>query len=125
MDISQIAATAIAAITPYLVKGGEEVAKGMGKDLWELIKKPFTSEKEQILVQQLEENPGDVKLQGKVEGKLEELLEANPSIAAQLQDLLAKMPAGAQIKQNTMSITGDSNMGMQDISGSSININRS
>jgi hypothetical protein len=125
MDITLLATAAVSAVAPYLAKGGEEMAKGMGKDLWELIKKPFTSEKEQKLVGQLEENPGDAKLQGKVEGKLEELLEENPDITAQLQDLLEKMQAGGQIKQSTMNITGDNNIAMQDTNNSSISITRS
>ncbi len=85
MDYSAIATTAIAAVSPYLVKGGEEIAKGVGKDLWELIKKPFKAANDETIVKQLEEKPDDQKLLGKVEGKLEELLKTSPDIAQELQ----------------------------------------
>jgi len=125
MDIAQIATSAIDVITPYLARGGEELAKGVGKQLWELIRKPFASEKGQDLVRQLEENPSDAKLQGKVEGKLEELLEEHPDIAARLHELLETMQAGAHARQNTMNVSGDNSIAMQDVSGNNITINRS
>ena len=41
MNIESIAATAISTALVYLGKGGEEIAKGIGKDLWELVKSQF------------------------------------------------------------------------------------
>jgi len=46
MDIASLAAQAILLVLPYLAKGGEEIAKGIGKDLWEFIKKPFVKERD-------------------------------------------------------------------------------
>lgn len=37
--------TAIALATPYLLKTGEKIAEGIGEDIWKLIKKPFTKDK--------------------------------------------------------------------------------
>jgi len=38
MLLESIAGAAIAAITPFLVKGGEAIATGVGKSLWKTIK---------------------------------------------------------------------------------------
>jgi hypothetical protein len=46
MEQITLITTAIALATPYLLKTGESIAEGIGEDIWKLIKKPFTKNKE-------------------------------------------------------------------------------
>lgn len=49
MEPITLITTAIALATPYLLKTGESIAEGIGEDIWKLIKKPFTKDKEDQL----------------------------------------------------------------------------
>ena len=49
MEPITLITTAIALATPYLIKTGESIAEGIGEDIWKLIKKPFTKDKEDEL----------------------------------------------------------------------------
>jgi len=89
MDFGMIASEAITAIAPFLVKGGEALAAGVGNELWELIKKPFQTEKDKAIINQFEKNPADPKTQGKLEMKLSDLLEANQDVADRINFLLS------------------------------------
>lgn len=124
MDYSAIATTAIAAVSPYLVKGGEEIAKGVGKDLWELIKKPFKAANDETIVKQLEEKPDDQKLLGKVEGKLEELLKTSPDIAQELQQKIDEAKSDKERIQSLIQISHSKNVvaGSTITSGGSVTI---
>jgi hypothetical protein len=124
MDLALIAGAAIGAITPYLTKGGEALAEEAGKSVWELIKKPFTSDKDKALIGKLEANPADPRTQGKVEQKLEDLLEQHPEIAEQLNGLLVELGQGTQVHHNTATTTGDGNITVQDASGATITVRR-
>jgi hypothetical protein len=103
MDISMIASTAITLLGPYLVKSGEKIAEGIGKDIWELIKKPFKSDKEKALLKQLEENPSDQKIQGKIEATLENILEENPVLVDTLKKIVEKAQAQGVSKTTIIS----------------------
>ncbi|CAH0336813.1 hypothetical protein FVB9288_02535 [Flavobacterium sp. CECT 9288] len=46
MEPITLITTAISLATPYLLKTGESIAEGIGEDIWKLIKKPFTKDKE-------------------------------------------------------------------------------
>ena len=105
-----------------LQKGGESISTGLGKDLWELIKKLFNKTGNEASVQQLEQQPGDPKLQGKVEGKLEELLKQDPNFAAELAAFLKQMPVPQA--SNTATIVGDNNASVQGASNSTIHIGK-
>jgi len=80
----------ISAVLPFLKKGGEAIAGGVGRDLWELVKRPFQSESEKRTIEELEKSPDNTRLQGKVEGKLKDLLIENPDIAEEISALLPK-----------------------------------
>lgn len=133
MPIETLVPAVVAAVVPYLAKGAdkllnktvdEAVDKGFeqrGK-IWETVKGLFV-EDDLTLLNLFEENPADQKTQGKLEGKLEDRLKANPEVAAQLEALLKQIPA-SQIKQNTMTITGDGNIAVQDTNNSNVNINK-
>jgi len=112
---------AITAVTPYLAKGAEEIAKGIGKDLWELIKKPFENkDRDKQLVEKLNEQPENEQTQGAVAYKLSEFLEENPTLASELDELLKKVTLTQ--KSNVQSITGSESIGIQDVKDSSITI---
>jgi hypothetical protein len=114
MDFAEIAATAIGAITPYLAKGGEKLAEEAGHGLWELIKKPFTSEHDRPLIAQLEEHPADPKTQTKVELKLEEHLRTNPEMAEELERRAKQVVGDDRSHHNTATTTGGGNTMIQD-----------
>ena len=110
MDMSIVAAQAVGFLIPYLVKGGEAIASGLGKDLWELIKKPFHSDREKKIVEDVQRQPEDLEQHGMLKLKLAEKLEENPMLLQELMALMVKLQAGAQnvttISQ-THSGTGD------------------
>jgi hypothetical protein len=59
-------------IVGFLGKGlASGLFSGIGKDFWEKIKDRFKSDKEKEIVGKFEENPEDIRLQGKLEGLLE------------------------------------------------------
>lgn len=63
----------------------------------------------------------DPKAQGKLEGKLEDRLAAQPDIAKQLEELLAQLPK-AEGKQNTLTQSGSGNKAAQDVTNSTVTI---
>lgn len=115
MDFAIIASAAISAITPFLVKGGEEISKGAGKDLWELIKKPFKSDKDKAIISEFEKMPDNSKVQGRVEVKLSDLLEADEETAEHISALLPM--AQEEAKRVTILIQDSKNVvaGTQEI----------
>ena len=71
----------------------------------------------------LEKYPTSEEMQKEVAEKLTPRLEANPVVANEIEELLKQMPA-LEIKQNTLTQTGNDNQAAQDINGSTINFNR-
>ena len=120
--ITTLASSAVSVLTPYLKKGAEAIVGEAGKDLWNLIKKPFTSDKDKILLEEFAENSQDQKLQDEMKIKLEEFLEHNPELVEELQELLPKTEEEVK-KINIQNITGNNNVAIQDIKDSSVNIN--
>lgn len=85
MNFNSIATEAIQTILPSLILINDGVLKSIGSDLWKLIKKPFKNNvKDEKIIEELEKNPNDLKLQGITEYKLTEFLEENPSFAEEL-----------------------------------------
>lgn len=59
-------------IVGFLGKGlASGLFSGVGKDFWEKIKDHFKSDKDKVVIEKFEENPEDIRLQGKLEGLLE------------------------------------------------------
>jgi hypothetical protein len=56
MDIITLATAAISLATPFLVKTGEKIAEGIGKDIWNLLKKPFSKKEQEKLEADIQEN---------------------------------------------------------------------
>lgn len=124
MDIATIASAAIGFVAPYLKKGGEAITAGMGKDLWELIKKPFKKDSQKASVKEMEEKPNDPVVQGKLIGKLEEELENDAEYAKALQELVKKVGDQQNNNTNIQNITGDNNISVQGTQNSQVNINK-
>jgi hypothetical protein len=123
MALEILAASLVTALaTKAFEKVGEEVGKESGTTALSLIKGLFTPN-ELTTLNLSADALQDPKAQGKLEGKLEERLAANPDIAKQLEALLASLPK-AEGKTNTLTQSGNDNIGLQDVSGSRINITK-
>lgn len=85
MDYSILAAESLAIIIPSLISIKDGMFKSIGNDIWGLIKKTFKSDVKDIrIIEELEKNPNDIKLQGKAELRLAQLLEEKSDIAEEL-----------------------------------------
>ena len=119
MPIGTIAA---ALVTALATKAFEKLGEKTTDTVYDKVAGLFKPD-ELTTLDLFKENPADAKLQGKLEAKLEDRLPQHPGVAAELQALLARLPA-PQVKQNTSNITGDSNFVAQDVTGSTINFNK-
>ena len=117
MDYMTMAGTALAALSPYLVKGGEEIAKGVGKDLWELIKKPFVKDRDKKLIDALELKPDDEATMGAVRFKLSEFLEDDHGFLGELENLLQAIPSSGDHDVVTQTVQGSDNIVIGKASG--------
>ena len=57
MDHTQLATSILTQLLPYLSKAGEEFAKEGGKELWQLIKKPFIKDNKLNVLESFEKDP--------------------------------------------------------------------
>lgn len=126
MDIGAIASAAIPAIVPFLIKGGEKISEKIAEEgfeergkIWQIVKRLFGDD-ELVHLNLFADNPNDGRLQGKIEGKLEEKLKHDVSIAAEIARLLERIPSHET--SQSISVTGDGNKVVQDVSNSTINI---
>ena len=105
MDFNAISAAAFT--TVLIIKDG--VLKSIGTDLWKLIKKPFKNENDKKIINELEKNPNDMKLQGKAEFRFSQLLEDNPAIAEELIKCIKGFKLSNEI-QNSKNVVISSNI---------------
>lgn len=123
MPIETLAVSLVAALaTKAFEKAGESLGVKSGEAALSLIKGLFTHD-ELITLDLSADALQDPKAQGKLEAKLEDRLAANPDIARQLEALIAQLPK-AEGKQNTINQIGSGNVGVQDVSSSTITINK-
>jgi hypothetical protein len=123
MAIEALAASLVTALaTKAFEKFGEKVGEKSGETALSLVKGLFTPE-ELITLNLSAEALQDPKAQGRLEAKLEDRLAEHPDIVRQLKAWLEQLPK-ADGATNTMTQTGNDNIGMQDIQGSTINIKR-
>lgn len=91
MDLYDIASKALTIGLPALMAVKEGVLKSVGSDAWKIIKKVFNKDgKDKKIIESLEKNPEDLKVQGMVELRLYQLLEEHNDIAKELINLLEK-----------------------------------
>jgi len=101
MDTSQLAATIVTWLSPYLAKAGEAMAKKAGeaalgqfKILFETVQNKFKSEGNkaaQEALQSLEKSPDDEGEQKAMAQVLDEALQADPDFATALFELVKKL----------------------------------
>ncbi len=115
MDITTVAAF----ITLEVASG---FLKEHGKEIYHKVKALLTPE-ELISLGLLEQNPENQQLRTEVTSSLERHLARNPNVATELQALLAILPERRE-QHNTITQTGDSNIALQNIQGSKINLNK-
>ena len=123
MAIETLATALVTALaTKAFEKAGEKVGEKSGETALSLVKGLFEPD-ELITLNLSAEALQDPKAQGRLEAKLEDRLAAHPNIAKQLEAWLEQLPK-VEAKTNTMTQTGNDNIGMQDIQHSTINIKR-
>lgn len=96
MDVSTIAATTIAILSPYLAKASEEIAKKAGDAAWkkaleihQAVKARFGKEKNDFATQALSEFEKEPETRkGTMQDALTEILQKDPDFAASLSTLL-------------------------------------
>lgn len=127
ITIATLVSSAVSALIPFLKKGGEKLAdkiveEGFAKrgELWQTVK-GFFSGGDMTTLDLFAEDPENSDKQADVRSELKQFLKANPEKAQVLDDLVKQIP---QIKINTMTQTGDGNIGIQDTTGSTITINK-
>lgn len=101
MTAEELIAGIITTLSPILVKGGDEIIKYGAKELWELVKKPFKSEKEKNLLNDFEKYPDSDKLKNEVSLILKSYIKENPDFAKELQSYYQK--AGGNITNTNIS----------------------
>lgn len=93
MDFGAIATLVISVVSPFVVKGVEEIVKEASKEgykertaIWDMVK-GFFAEDELTLLNLFKEAETDVEKKGELKGELKAKLQSNPEIAKQLEEL--------------------------------------
>jgi hypothetical protein len=102
MDAVTLATAAVGAVVPYLAAGGTEVAKTAAKDLYGWLKGKLTLAGQEALAD-VETAPEDADAQATLRVQLRKLIEAEPSLAADLARLVEALPAAGHSQTATVS----------------------
>ncbi|MBS1515364.1 MAG: hypothetical protein JSS63_10045 [Bacteroidetes bacterium] len=100
MTAEELIAGIITTLSPIIVKGGDEIIKYGAKELWDLVKKPFKSEKEKNLLNDFEKYPDSDTLKNSIKEVLQNYIKENPDFAKELQSYYQK--AGGNITNTTI-----------------------
>jgi hypothetical protein len=104
-----------------------EIARGFlkehGKDIYDKAKQLLTPD-ELISLNLLESHPQDQELQNRVRTAFERHLAANPTATEELSVLVTQLSQSDESQKN-INQCGDRNVAVQDVYGSTININKS
>ncbi len=119
MDYIELAKTTVEFISLGIIGG---TLKEIGKDVYENTKQLLQGD-ELVLLSLLEENPKSEDFRKVVSERLVPRLIENPETASKISELLQKIELN-QIKKNTISQTGDSNIAIQDTTNSKITIQK-
>ena len=115
-----LAAQALAILTPLLIKGGEALAQGIGKDIWEGIKGLFRKSNHSEVLEKLEQNPKDEETKEEVKFHLATILTANGAPKEQLEKMVTTYNTQQQQTTN-QTVSSDLNITAgRDISGNTI-----
>ena len=130
IEIGALAASAVAALAPYLVEGGKEFAKTVGKEaaggglrLLGWLRERLAGAGREAL-EDVEKAPGDEDTRGALRVQVRKLLEREPGLAGELEALVAAAREGAPAGvAQSVSQVGDGNVGA-NISGSGNSVSR-
>jgi len=117
---SELATQALAIISPLLVKGGETLMQGVGKDLWEGVKSLFKRENKQAVIEKLEKEPQSEQVKEEVKANLTAMLYDDEVMRSKMEKLVTSYQQGANI--NISGVTSKSVIGGNDITGNTITI---
>jgi len=124
IDIAALAVGALAAVLPYLAKGGEEIAKGAGADLWKWIESKLSQKGKEKNITDLEASPNDPRIRGKVEENLHDLLQDDDSLINELEALVNAARANIldQSGDSTTNVSGTGHIVIERTTGTTISI---
>lgn len=123
MDITTLVRTATDYLVPAIPPIGTAIAEGIGADLWNFTKRVFSLKKKENELELLQAAPQDARQLGKIEYILEDAVKEEESLLEELTALVEAAKAQQNTtKNNTVTITGNSNQLFQNIEGSNINI---
>ncbi len=103
----------------FAEKAAGKIGENIGGSLWEKCKTLLKGDEIITLFPQASDSPSKQK---ELETKLDEKLAADPAARADLEKAFNELPQ--QIKQNVLNVTGSGNVGIQDVQGSNINVNK-
>jgi hypothetical protein len=118
--INTLAANVVAALTPYLAKAGEQLARQVEEAAWEKLKTIYAAVKNRLTgdvyaeqtLDRLEQEPQSPSRQAALAGILEEKLKDDPAFNTTLQMLLAEAKAaGAGSISQTVNVSGQARTG--------------
>ena len=120
IDIVLLASSAVAALVPLLTKATEKGIEKAGEQvsvtLFDALKKRFSSPAAKESMDVLAKMPADTDAQAALRLQLRMAMEADPALAASLQEMLGK-PAGSGATTQTATVTGNESQVIQ-IAGS-------
>jgi hypothetical protein len=126
LEIASLAASAVSMLVHFISKGGEEAAGEAGKGLVGWIKDKLIGKKKEQQLEALQQAPDNQIQQGKVIGTLEDLLNENPALAAELHKLVeaAKAAPGINVSNSKNVVTGNVSAGGSVIIGDNNTTNK-
>jgi hypothetical protein len=101
MEFILLAQTAIELIAPFLTKSGEKIAENIGEEIWNFIRKPFNTEKDKFLIEQIEKD-SDVQ---SLEIRLIEKLQQDSEFASNLKNIIEN--AQKDLRENAQQINNN------------------
>ena len=115
MDPVIVATAAVAVLSPYLVEGGKEATKTAAKDLYTWLKGKLTGRAAEALGD-LEKAPASEDNQADLRKQLTKALEADPTLVADLRQLLPETSA-AGVTTQTVDQSGSTNAKAAQVHG--------
>jgi hypothetical protein len=120
MILSELAGQVLAILSPLLIKGGESLMQGAGKDLWESVKGLFKKENKEAVLEKFENDPGNENAGEEVKVNLTAIMYADEQTRKQVEKLVAAYQQGNKV---TAAGNQKSVIAGNDISGNTITIN--
>lgn len=117
MNASVLATQALAIITPLIIKGGEALAQGIGKDLWDSVKSLFKRNNKEEVLDNLVKEPKNDDIKEEVKFQLATILSTNDEAKMQLESMVVHYQ---NQQQKTITASGIGTMAAENIAGNTI-----